>query len=238
MASDQFKSPIFKKNSLNSRSSILSIKSSGEKSNYRNSATREKYLRNSRNRLRRKTPKSSKSESRDSRFAVNQSSVLICAPQDTPKSRHTGRLDHAGDDPLEVSSVLIGSKTRSPSMSKMGPQVDGQRLLESLGNTGERESSLKSGRAVDKEDSHRQEERSSSSRKKESVLRGSERGREDARNMMSEALSCLSSKKQSQSILQSQKREIVKLNEKVRQYEKIVMSKNIIIDELEKELNG
>ena len=55
---------------------------------------------------------------------------------------------------------------------------------------------------------------------------------------MSEGLSCVSSKRQSQNLLQNQKREILKLNEKVKQYEKIVDSKNIIIDELGKELKG
>lgn len=77
-----------------------------------------------------------------------------------------------------------------------------------------------------------------SSLKKKAHLRESERGKEDARNLISEGLSCLSSKKQSQNLVQNQKREILKLNEKVRQYEKIVVSKNIIIDELEKELDG
>lgn len=58
------------------------------------------------------------------------------------------------------------------------------------------------------------------------------------KNLNSEGLSCASSKRQSQNIKQNQKREILKLNEKVKQYEKIVESKNIIIDELGKELKG
>jgi hypothetical protein len=62
--------------------------------------------------------------------------------------------------------------------------------------------------------------------------------KEIVKNQMSEGFSCISSKKNSQSLMQNQKREINKLNEKIKQYEKIVFSKNIIIDELEKELNG
>ena len=70
------------------------------------------------------------------------------------------------------------------------------------------------------------------------LLEKNELPKDMPKNQMSEGFSCISSKKNSQSIMQNQKHEINKLNEKIKQYEKIVFSKNIIIDELEKELNG
>lgn len=47
-----------------------------------------------------------------------------------------------------------------------------------------------------------------------------------------------SSKLHSSNLLQNKTREITKLNEKVKQYQMIVSSKNVIIGELEKELDG
>jgi hypothetical protein len=68
---------------------------------------------------------------------------------------------------------------------------------------------------------------------KESLTRKD--GKEMA-NLISEKLSCGSSKRISSSLAQNQKREITKLNQKILQYQNFLFNRDLIIKELEKEL--
>ena len=114
---ERFKSPISKQKSVLSRSSILSINSSGDKSQYKNSQTRAKYLRNSQ---RRKTSKknSSVSLSKESKKEVNRSSILMGhSLQD--KSRASS-LVKKRDGESEVNSVLLESEMRNYCIGQVG----------------------------------------------------------------------------------------------------------------------
>ena len=126
----QFKSPIFKQKSIHSRSSILSIHSSGDKSVYKNSSTRAKYLRNSQKRKQIKL--SSKSSSKDSKGLTNKSSILISCPireKSRPISlkKETKKKQELSD----VNSVLLRSDTGMYSVNNFSEDKKEENILES-----------------------------------------------------------------------------------------------------------
>ena len=130
---ESFKSPISKKKNLPSRSSILSINSSGDKSSYRNSATREKFLRNSRKR-KRKLSKSPQGISQDSKYLVNKSSILIgnsSIKSSNSRLRKKVKKSVINEEKSEVISVLGGSEIKSRSISHFAVEDRSSKVLRS-----------------------------------------------------------------------------------------------------------
>jgi hypothetical protein len=231
---ENFKTPISKNKNLHSKSSILSINSSGDKSSYRHSATREKFLRNSRNR-KRKPSKLSHGKSQDSKYLTNKSSILLGNSNKKSKSKTKNsflKQFPVNEESAELNSVLMGSKIKSQSFSHYAQDQQSSQILGFQDLSNKLYSSIHGKSINENVDGQVKKNMNSEISEKNDKIK------DQMRNQMSEEFSCLSSKKHSQSLMQNQKREINKLNEKIKQYEKIVLSKNIIIDELEKELNG
>jgi hypothetical protein len=114
----------------------LSINSSADKSSYRNSATREKFLRNSRNRNR-KLSKSPQGISQDSKYLGNKSSILIgnsSVKSSSSKKEIKLKKSVRKGEKSEMISVLGGSEIKSQSISHFVPEDQSSKFLESQDN--------------------------------------------------------------------------------------------------------